>query len=144
MVLFFPNLQDIEFLPTAVAEELPLEERPTPIIAFEEPDSNVVEIQPLAYNSEVKNKAMTSAVQGMITLILMCLTIIICYYFALNDGIMENPWIIVPQLFFGSFAAGIGIPMLWLYWNKNMRNHCLGLMSNVFPCSTSNMVDVIV
>ena len=74
---------------------------------------------------------MTPAVHGMITLILMCLATIICYYFALNDGIMENPWIIVPQLFFGSFAAGIGIPMLWLYWNKNMRDHSLNPKSYI-------------
>ena len=43
------EVEDVEILPTAVAAELPLEERPTPIIAFEESDSNVVEIQPLAY-----------------------------------------------------------------------------------------------
>ena len=83
----------------------------------------------------------------MLMVMIVVLAVILQFIFTPYDdgdgGIIENPWMILPQLFCGSFIAGVLVPMLMLYWNENMRNHCLGLVSNIFP-RRNDMIDVIV
>ena len=108
----------------------------------QETNESIPEIQPLAYNNEIKKKIFLSCAQSMFLICIMFFGISLRSIS--NERIIENPWLFIPKYFTSSFVSAIIIPCLYLYRSKNLRHHIMKLIYNCFPCaSTDNIVDVV-
>ena len=91
-------------------------------------------IQPVAFNTQNKNKALATASHGLIMIGIMILNALVQTSIS-QENLIANPWLTVPRFFPLSFTVIYTIPGLSCYWNKDMWNHCKELVYDIFNVS---------